>query len=285
MVLDTRAKAAGPGGHLGAATGSSAAGLHPVRAENPIHGSDQQSCPPGAPAVKITHHVPEVRLPVDHAGRRMAPAVPAREDVEDRRDLDPAPPAHNPAAAAAAPAKAELGGPGPVRGAAQRDTQSAPPRTAAAGHPGHDPALAPRHHPPPLGRKVLARQEWPASHPAEHPGPDLPAGPREPRMGDTGGSTANWPDWESRSPRPLSGRSSRPTASAPPRGGAGRPGHNSCAPRPRRSWHATSLRSTCSTAPKPASWPLVSTRPGASAFSVSPCIQPGNGPPSKPATS
>jgi transposase len=29
MVLDARAKAAGPGGHLGAATGSSAAGLHP----------------------------------------------------------------------------------------------------------------------------------------------------------------------------------------------------------------------------------------------------------------
>jgi hypothetical protein len=52
-------------------------GLDTVRAENPIHGSDQQSCPPGAPAVIVTHHVPEVRLPVDHAGRRVAPAVPA----------------------------------------------------------------------------------------------------------------------------------------------------------------------------------------------------------------
>jgi hypothetical protein len=48
-----------------------------VRAENPIHGSDQQSCPPGASAVMITYHVPEVRLPIDHAGRRVAPAVPA----------------------------------------------------------------------------------------------------------------------------------------------------------------------------------------------------------------
>ena len=48
----------------------------PVRAENPIHGSEQQSCPPDAPAVMIAHHVPEVRLPVDHAGRRVAPAVP-----------------------------------------------------------------------------------------------------------------------------------------------------------------------------------------------------------------
>jgi hypothetical protein len=104
-------------------------------------------------------------------------------------------------------------------------------------------------------------------------------------IGGTGGYTANWLDWESRSPRPLSGRSSRPAASIPPRGGPGRPGHNSCAPRPRRSWHATSLRSTCSTAPRPTSWPLSSTRPGAFAFSVSPSIPPGNGPPSKPATS
>ena len=32
----------------------------------------------------------------------------------------------------------------------------------AAGHPGHDPALAPRHRPPPLGREVHARQAWPA---------------------------------------------------------------------------------------------------------------------------
>ena len=54
---------------------------------------------------------------------------------------------------------------------------------AAAGHPGHDRALAPRHHPPPLGRKVRARQEWPAGHPAEHPGLDPPAGPREPEWG------------------------------------------------------------------------------------------------------
>src|SRR6266705_735945 len=119
------------------ARGRGAARL-PARAENPIHGSDQQSYPPGAPAVLITHHVPEVRLPADHAGRRVAPAVPAREDAEDRRDLDPAPPAHRPAAAAAAPAKAEPGGPGPLRGAAQRDTCSAPPQTAAAVHPGRD---------------------------------------------------------------------------------------------------------------------------------------------------
>jgi putative transposase len=35
--------------------------------------------------------------------------------------------------------------------------------------------------------------------------------------------------------------------------GPGRPGRNSCAPRPRRSWPATSSQSTCSTAPRPTS--------------------------------
>ena len=81
--------------------------------------------------------------------------------MEDRRNLDPAPPARGPAAAAAAPPEAELGGPGPARGPARRDTESAPPRAAAAGHPGHDPALAPRHRPAPLGRQVHARQDRP----------------------------------------------------------------------------------------------------------------------------
>src|ERR1039457_6957146 len=107
-----------------------------------IHGSDQQSCSPGTSPVMITVHVPAVRVPADHAASRVAAAVPARGGVEDRRDLDPAPPARRPAAAAAAPPEAELGGPGPARGTAQRDTESPPTRIAAAGHPGHDPALA-----------------------------------------------------------------------------------------------------------------------------------------------
>src|ERR1022692_5175008 len=84
-----------------------------------------------------------------------------REDVENRRNLDPAPPARRLAAAAAAPPETELGGPGPARGTAQRDTESPPPRAAAAGHPGHHRALAPRPHPAPLGRHVRARQDRP----------------------------------------------------------------------------------------------------------------------------
>jgi transposase len=55
--------------------------------------------------------------------------------VEDRRDLDLAPPARGPAATSAAPPELELGGPGSARDSAQSDTQSAPPGAPAPGHP------------------------------------------------------------------------------------------------------------------------------------------------------
>jgi hypothetical protein len=90
--------------------------------------------------------------------------------MADRRDPDPAAPARRPAAPAAAPPEAELGGPGTPRDPAQRDTESTPPRIAGTGHPGHDPALAPRHHPAPLGGAVRARQDRPTGHPPEHRG-------------------------------------------------------------------------------------------------------------------
>ena len=60
----------------------------PVRAENPVHGSDQQVCSPGARPVMITDHVPAVRVPPDHAASSVAAAIPAGGDMEDRRDLD-----------------------------------------------------------------------------------------------------------------------------------------------------------------------------------------------------
>ena len=72
--------------------------------------------------------------------------------MEDRRDLDPAPPARCPAAAAAAPPDAGLGGPGIPGDPARRDTESPPARAAATGHPGHNPALAPR----------IVRRRWAA---------------------------------------------------------------------------------------------------------------------------
>ena len=155
----------------------------PVRAENPIRGCEQQSCSLSRPAVMITGHVPGFRLPPDHVGDRVAPTIPARRSMEDRGDPDPAPPARRPAAASDAPPESDLGRPGTARGPARRDTESAPQRAATAGHPGHDPALAPRHHPPPLGRQVHARQDRPPGGPYEHPGPGPPAGPRESRMG------------------------------------------------------------------------------------------------------
>ena len=103
--------------------------------------------------------------------------------MEDRGDLDLAPPARRPAAAAAAPPGPRLGRPGTARDIARRDTESAPPRAAAVGYPGHDRALAPRYRPPPLGRQVHARQDRKAGHSPQHQGPGSSAGPGEPSLG------------------------------------------------------------------------------------------------------
>src|ERR1035438_1943938 len=125
--------------------------------------------------------MPAVRIPLDHATNRVAAAIPAQGDVEDRRDLDPAPPARGPAAAAAASPEAELGGPGPARDPAQPDSESSPPQIAAAGHPRHDPALAPRYRPAPPGYQVHAGQDRPARDPQGYQGPGPPASTREHR--------------------------------------------------------------------------------------------------------
>src|ERR1039458_2431069 len=90
-------------------------GSGPVRAGNLVHGSDQQGCSSGCPAVMITDHVPAVRVPPDYADRRGIAAIAARGDAENRGKLDPAPPAQRAAAPAAAAAEAGLGGPGPAR--------------------------------------------------------------------------------------------------------------------------------------------------------------------------
>src|SRR5260370_35633865 len=102
----------------------------------------------------ITNHVPAVRVPRDHATCGVAAAVSARAGVADRRDLDPAPPARGPAAAAAAAPEPELGGPGTAHDSARRATESAAPRAAGAARTRHDPALGPRKRPRPRGRPV-----------------------------------------------------------------------------------------------------------------------------------
>src|ERR1039457_2482222 len=58
----------------------------------------------------------------------------------------------------------------------------APPRDVAAGCLRHDPALAPRPRPPPLGGAIPARQDRPASDPPERQGTVPPASPGEARM-------------------------------------------------------------------------------------------------------
>ncbi len=148
-----------------------------VRAENPVHGSDQQSCSPMRPAVMITDHVPEVRLPPDHADDHVAAAVPARGDVEDRRDFAAAPPRHRPAAPSGAPPEPELGGPGPARDVVRRDTDSVPAQAAVAGHPwtrsragtATSPSAAGRPDPcaagPAARRPARTSQPWPSGWP------------------------------------------------------------------------------------------------------------------------
>ena len=57
-----------------------------VRAENPVHGSDQQSCASRRLAVMITDHVPAVRLPPDHASGRVAAAAAVCRETADTTD-------------------------------------------------------------------------------------------------------------------------------------------------------------------------------------------------------
>src|ERR1039458_5693251 len=145
----------------------------------------------------MTGHVPAVRVPPDHTASSRPAVVRARGNVEERRDLDPAPSAHRPATQSAVPPEADLGGPGPFRDPAQRDTESASSGAAVAGHSGHDPALAPRPRPPPPGRPVHARQDRPPGDPPEHQGTGPPAGQGESGLGlPQDPRRARWPGSE-----------------------------------------------------------------------------------------
>jgi hypothetical protein len=203
----------------------------------------------------ITGHVPAVRVPPDHAASRRAAAVPACGSVENCRDPDPAPPARRPAAASGVPPQAELGGPRPPRDPGQRATESPSSGAAAAGHPGHDRALAPRHPPPALGRQIHARQERPPGHPPEHQGPGSPAGPRKPQLGippdprgagrpgREGSGVDGVGDPEERRNRPRAAADRAYLVAVPAFSGR------------RESWRATSSRPTCPAAPRPTSSP------------------------------
>ncbi|HEX9541155.1 MAG TPA: hypothetical protein VGA04_23565, partial [Streptosporangiaceae bacterium] len=61
MAISGKPRLAGP--HPSTETAAhQAASQGPVRAENPVQGSDQQSCHPSRLTVMITGHVPAVRL-------------------------------------------------------------------------------------------------------------------------------------------------------------------------------------------------------------------------------
>ena len=199
-------------------------------------------------------HVPAVRVPPDHATSRMAAAVRREERWKTAEILilrhqlavlqrrQPRAP------------EAGLGGPGPAGGITQRDTESRRHGIQLL----VTPDTIVRWQRDIVRRRwaaVHARQDRPAGHPPEYQGAGPAAGPGEPRMGlppDPRGTGR--PGSQGRARRPC-GRSSRPTASTLRRGGPGQPGRSSCAARPRRSWHATSSPSTCSTAPRSTSWP------------------------------
>ena len=63
-----------------------------MRAENPVHGSEQQVRPPGTRPVMIIDHVPAVCVPPDHAASRVAAAM----EILKKAGIDSAPNQHRP---------------------------------------------------------------------------------------------------------------------------------------------------------------------------------------------
>ena len=176
-----------------------------MRAENRIQGSDQQSCSPGASPVMITVHVPAVRvllitrlaawlrLSRREEAWKTAEILILRHQLAVLQRRQPRRPKLNWADRAL------------LAATARRDTQSPPPGAAAAGHPGHDPALAPRHRPAPLGGAVYAWQDRPATRQTIR-ALVLRLARDNPEWA-TAGSTGNWPGWECEFRRRRCGRS------------------------------------------------------------------------------
>jgi hypothetical protein len=119
-------------------------------------------------------------------------------------------------------------------------------------------------------RPAAPSGHWSAGWPVRTPAGGIP------------GSTASSPAWEVKVAASTIWEILKASGTTPADGRPGRPGHNSRAPRPGRSWPAASSPSTCSTVRMPASWPSPSTQPGASESPASPSIPPGNGHPAGP---
>ena len=121
-----------------------------ARAENLIRGCDLQGCPPGRLAVRapimclrfvfllIMRASSWLQLSRREEAWKTAEILILRHQIAVLQRQQPRP-------------EPGLGGPGIARDPARGATERPPPRAATASHPGHDPALAPRHRPPPLG--------------------------------------------------------------------------------------------------------------------------------------
>jgi hypothetical protein len=155
----------------------------------------------------IASRVPALRVPSRRPDTRLAAAVQASAGVEGRRDPSAAPPAGDLAAADGCAAEADLDRPGAVRRAADAHTALMPRRAARVHHPRHDPALAPRYRPPPLGRQVQTEEVRAATDPPPHRPPGAAHGGRQRALGVPAHRRASWPGSASLSRPRRSGRS------------------------------------------------------------------------------
>ena len=165
-----------------------------------------QTCSKASRWSMIASRVPALRVPSRRPDARVAAAVRASAGVEGRRDPSAAPPAVGPAAADGGEAEADVDRPGAVRRTAHAHPALTPRRAALVHHPWHDPALAPRYRPPPLGRQI--QTEAAGRHrPTAASSAWCCAWRPTTSVGGTGRSPVSWPGSASPSHPRRSGRS------------------------------------------------------------------------------
>jgi hypothetical protein len=163
------------------------------------------TCSKASRSSMIASRVPALRVPSRRTDTRVAAAVRASAGVEGRRDPSAAPPAGGPAAADGRAAEADVDRPGAVRRTAHAHPALTPRRAALVHHPRHDPALAPRYCPPPLGRRIQTEAARATTDPPPHRPPGCAWRPTT-SIGGTGGSPvilpgSAWPSHPLRSGR------------------------------------------------------------------------------------
>ena len=141
------------------------------------------TCSKASGSSMIASRVLALRVPSRRSDTHMAAAVQASAGVEGRRDPSAAPPAGGPAAADGGAAEADRDRPGAVRRPAHAHPALTPRRAALVHHPRHDPALAPRYRPPPLGRQIQTEEARAATDPPPRRPPGAAYGGRQRALG------------------------------------------------------------------------------------------------------